>query len=83
MTTTYTRKAEEAERLGIGQRTLDRWCAARIVPHRRLGKVLLFNPAEVDAALARFTVAAIGDRQPRKRRAERIGTPLPTVTAAT
>jgi excisionase family DNA binding protein len=79
--TNYNRKGDEAERLGIGTRTLERWVASRIVPCRRIGKVLLFSPAEVDQALTRFAVQAIGSRAPRKRPMQRA--PLPTVTAAT
>jgi excisionase family DNA binding protein len=61
METKYHRKQDEAARLGVGSRTLDRWVASRAIPYRRLGRVLLFDPAEVDAVLAdKWNVAAVG-----------------------
>lgn len=35
---------EAAKRLGVSRRTLQRWCADGAVPHRRVGKKLLFSP---------------------------------------
>jgi hypothetical protein len=67
----YNRKHEEAARLRIGTRSLERWVVARVVPVHRVGRVLLFNPVETDAALGRFRVAAVGEFRQRqaKRRA--------------
>jgi excisionase family DNA binding protein len=63
----YNRKKEEAERLGIGTRTLERWVVGRVIPFRKVGRILLFDPVEVDHALStRWRVSAIGDAQPRR-----------------
>ncbi len=69
----YNRKADEIVRLGIGSRTFDRFVAARVVPFIRVGRVLLFDPVEVDAALtARFRVSAIGEKRNTKRAARNL-----------
>jgi excisionase family DNA binding protein len=65
----YNRKKEEAERLGIGTRTLERWIAGRVIPFRQVGRIVLFDPVEVDHTLStRWRVSAIGDLQPSHTR---------------
>ena len=67
ISTKYNRKADEAARLGIGLRTLEKWVAGRVVPVRRIGRVLLFDPYEVDRTLAdKWKVAAVGEQRIRK-----------------
>jgi len=60
----YNRKKEEAERLGIGLRTLERWMAGRRIPYRQIGKIVLFDPIEVDKFLDRCRVSPVGDSGP-------------------
>jgi excisionase family DNA binding protein len=48
-----------ADRYRVSVRTVDRWLAARLIPAIRLGRCLRFDAAQVDAALARFTVQEI------------------------
>jgi hypothetical protein len=67
--TRYNRFPAEAERLGICQRSLATWCAQKTIPYFKCGKIVLFNPQAVDAALARFRV---GPASGPKRRAGRI-----------
>lgn len=50
----YNRPIEEAKRLRISRRQLHNWCADGSIPFIRRGRVLLFDPVAVDAALARF-----------------------------
>lgn len=64
----YNHRVEEAERLNVSPRTVSEWMSKRIIPFRKVGRCVLFNPAEVDAALSRFTVAAVGDAKPRRRK---------------
>jgi excisionase family DNA binding protein len=65
-TTKYNRKPDEAARLSVGTRTLDRWVAGKVIPFRKIGRVLLFDPTEVDHALAlRWRVAAVGEVKPK------------------
>lgn len=51
----YHRKSEEAKRLGVGLRTLEKWMAENRVPFIRIGNVVLFDPVAVDTALANFS----------------------------
>jgi hypothetical protein len=65
--TKYNRKADEVARLKVGARTFDRFVAGKMIPYRKIGRVLLFDPFEVDAALAaRFRVAAVGELRPSR-----------------
>lgn len=66
--TKFNRKKAEAARLGVGTRTLERWMVGHVVPFRRIGRVILFDPAEVDHALAtRWRVAAVGETRPDRK----------------
>ncbi len=38
---------EAAAMLKVSRRTLQRWCAEGVVPHRRQGKILLFSPRKL------------------------------------
>ena len=70
----YHRPADEAKRLHVCPRTLATWIAERRIPHRKVGKIVLLDPQEVDEALARnFRVGCVGEPRPPKRRMERIG----------
>ena len=54
--------AEElCKRIGISRRTLDRWVARRRIPFEKIGRVLKFEVAAVDAALKKFRRNAAGD----------------------
>ena len=60
----YNRKPEEAKRLGVGVRTLDRMVAGRMIPYYRLGKILLFDPNEVDRAMFdKWRVPSLGEQE--------------------
>ena len=68
----YLRRKAAAEYTNISPRTLSIWMARRIIPFRKIGRTVLFDPAELDAALNKFRVAAVGDPPVRKRRAMRV-----------
>jgi excisionase family DNA binding protein len=58
----FMRRAEAAKYLGISSRTLSDWQAKRVVPYAKVGrKVYLFRRTDLDAAMARFSVRAIGE----------------------
>jgi excisionase family DNA binding protein len=58
----FMRRAEAAQYLGVSSRTLSDWQAKRIVPYAKVGrKVCLFRRTDLDAAMARFSVRAIGE----------------------
>ena len=49
-----------AERLKISERTLKDWVSKRLVPYIKVQRSVLFDPAKVDSALARFERAQRG-----------------------
>ncbi|MGO9245275.1 MAG: helix-turn-helix domain-containing protein [Verrucomicrobiia bacterium] len=67
----YLRRKAAAEYANISLRTLSIWMARRIIPFRKIGRTVLFDPAELDAALDKFRIAAVGAPPLRKRRATR------------
>jgi excisionase family DNA binding protein len=50
----YLRSAALAEKLGITRRTLIDWRNAGLIPFIKINNTILFDAAEVDAALKRF-----------------------------
>lgn len=63
----YHRKPQEAERLNISPRLLDKWIAGKVIPYRKVGRAVLLDPAEVDRCLAdKWRVAAVGESRIRK-----------------
>ena len=57
----YMRKAQAAQFLGISVRTLTDWQRARIIPFRKIRRAVLFDPHELEQAVGRFRVAAVGE----------------------
>ena len=68
----YNRYPHESKRLRVCVRSLATLVAERKIPHLKIGKLVLFDPVAVDAALVKFQVGA---PRPPKRRAGRIATP--------
>jgi len=64
----YNRAEQEAERLHVSRRTLVNWQGKGVIPFKRIGRVVLFSPDAVDAALSRFEVMAVGASRPRRGR---------------
>ncbi len=57
----YLRREDTAAYLGVSTRTVSDWQKKRIIPYVQAGrKCVLFPVAGLDAAMARFTVNAIG-----------------------
>jgi excisionase family DNA binding protein len=59
----YLRAADVIQLLPISRRTLGNWTRKRVLPFHRVGKVILFRRADVEQALERFRVAAVGERR--------------------
>ncbi len=57
----YNRPDQEAVRLGISKRLLSNWTKWKRIPVIKCGRVCLFDPTEVDEALSRFRMSAIGE----------------------
>ena len=64
----YLRPRDALEMLPVSRRTLSNWQRRRVIPFYRVGRVILFKPCDIEEALERFCVAAIGEP---KRRAAR------------
>ena len=59
----YMRREEAAKYLGISLRTLTDWQQNRIIPFRPVShRVTLFRLADLDEAMKRFLVKAIGEK---------------------
>jgi len=57
----FLRREDAAAYLNVSTRTISEWQKRRIIPHVRMGKkCVLFKRADLDAAMNRFTVAAVG-----------------------
>jgi excisionase family DNA binding protein len=48
----YLRIAETATRLGVGERMVRRLVAERRIPFARVGRYIVFDPADVDSWIA-------------------------------
>ena len=64
----YLRPDEAARVIGISRRTLSAWQSARVIGFRRVGRTILFSVADIQQALDRFKVAAVGEASPRRPR---------------
>jgi excisionase family DNA binding protein len=57
-------KRELAAALNVSERTIDNWVAQKRIPYLRLSaRLLRFNLAKVEAALARYEVKEAGARR--------------------
>ena len=68
----YVRPDEAAQMIGVSRRTLSAWQSARVIPFKRVKRTVLFAVADIQPALDRFTVTAIGE--PRQRKSIRANT---------
>jgi len=50
----YNRPEIETKRIGISRRQLSNWMRNGTIPFIQRGRVILFDPVAVDAALAKF-----------------------------
>ena len=58
----YLRKADAAKYLGISVRTLSKWMSERIIAFSKVSRrACLFRQADLDAAMGRFRVTAVGE----------------------
>lgn len=57
----YLRPDEAAELLGVSRRTLSNFQRRHLIGFSKLGRVVVFRRADIEAALQRFRVAAVGE----------------------
>ena len=55
----FTDKRGIAKRYGVSVRCIDNWIKGRRIPHQKIGRLVRFNIARCDAALARFEVTEV------------------------
>jgi excisionase family DNA binding protein len=53
----FNSPAQEAERLGVSETLILDLCRSGELPHRRLGRRVLLDPAEIDTFMARSGVS--------------------------
>jgi excisionase family DNA binding protein len=76
----YLRPNDAVKVLPISRRTLSNWQRRRLLPFYKIGRAVMFKRADLEHALDRFRVAAVGEtpaappRTLRKRRAGRVVT---------
>jgi len=57
----YLRPAEAMKLLPVSRRTLSNWQRRHVIPFYRIGRTVMFKRADIEAALERFRVAAVGE----------------------
>ena len=57
----YMRREQAAVFLGVSTRTISEWQRRRLIPHVKMGrKCVLFKRADLERAIDKFTVNAVG-----------------------
>jgi len=59
--TPYLRPDQAIEVLPISRRCLSNWQRRRVIPFYRIGRTVMFKRADIESALERFRVAAVGE----------------------
>jgi predicted DNA-binding transcriptional regulator AlpA len=65
-------KKTVAEMLEVCPRQINRLMEQRQLPFSRRGRVVRFNPVEIEAVIASWRVPAVNEPRPPKRRALRL-----------
>jgi hypothetical protein len=58
----YLRPDDVLEILPVSRRTLSTWQRSRVVPFFKIGRIVFFKREDIEAALDRYRVAAIGEQ---------------------
>lgn len=57
----YLRPDQAAELLGVSRRTLSNFQRRHLIGYSKLGRVVVFRRTDIEAALQRFRVNAVGE----------------------
>jgi excisionase family DNA binding protein len=57
----YLRPAEATKLLPVSRRTLSNWQRRHVIPFYRINRTILFKRTDIEAALERFRVNAVGE----------------------
>jgi excisionase family DNA binding protein len=63
----YLRPDEAARVIGVSRRTLSAWQSARVIAFRRVGRTILISVADIQTAIDRYRIAAVGELCPRRK----------------
>jgi excisionase family DNA binding protein len=76
----YLRPDEAARAIGVSRRTLSAWQSARVISFRRIGRTVLFSVADIQTAIDRFRIAAVGELSPCRQQVGPSAVAAPTRT---
>jgi excisionase family DNA binding protein len=78
----YLRPDEAARAIGVSRRTLSAWQSARVISFRRIGRTVLFSVADIQSAIDRFRIAAVGELNPCRQQVgpSRVTAPTPPIS---
>ena len=62
----YADMKAEAQRTGFSRRQFHRLIQSRKIPAFKVGRKVILRPREVDAALEKFRIGAIGEKKGKK-----------------
>ena len=62
----YLRREQLVKILPVSLRTISYWQARKVLPFYRVGRAVLFKRADVEAALERFRISAVGEMRPKR-----------------
>jgi excisionase family DNA binding protein len=57
----YMRPAEATKLLPVSRRTLSNWQRRHVIPFYRIGRTVMFKRTDIEAALEKFRVNAVGE----------------------
>jgi len=57
----YLRPAEATRLLPVSRRTLSNWQRRHLIPFYRIGRTVMFKRTDVEAALEKFRISAVGE----------------------
>lgn len=70
----YLRAEQVIQVLPVSRRTLSNWQARRLIKFYRIGKTVLFKTSDIQAAVEKFAIAAIGEPKIRQQRVKVVET---------
>jgi len=76
----YLRPDEAAKLLGISRRCLSNWQKRRVIAFYRIGRTVIFKRADIEAALSRFRINAVGESATLQKRRTRHTEGNPTLS---
>jgi len=70
----YLRAEQVIQVLPVSRRTLSNWQARRLIKFYRIGKTVLFKRADIEAAVEKYAITAIGAPKIRQQQVKAVET---------